>query len=526
MHILQQIQTYIADKSLLPWIVLGGQALIALLVIAILIRTSRKRPVASEEKIEKYIPAEDTGSKIIELNQQVNSLGEELKKSKQDYAAAQSELQKLRAELSKFKDLSAADKKDSERAQNELSQLKNRLAEKENELTSINKAKPDLETQLQKSKQSEGAKDADLERLRTVSQGPSLEEFSAAKSAFEKENKELRGKVADFNDLVATLNKEIEAQNKFLQEHKNREKATPKAAHKPVVVEEPTNIEREKKRKRIGEVLLEQKFITQEILDKALACQKNTGCNLTQYLLSGGYINEQQLAQCLCMQFGVPYLPLSSYEIAKNIIVLVPVEIAQKYWLVPLEKLGNLLTVVMVDPFDSAAIKEVENHSGCIVQAFVGILSEIMEALTKYYKLNIEEKTLAGKKGLPFFVDVQTYQGPDRRRFVRFNSKIDVQFGVNETYLKSKTMDVSQDGLQFECERTLEIGSYFALQVNLPEDYSPLPIALVAQVVRVTLMNDKKFAIGIKVIKISRPELQAIIRYASTHQEKEVNAGA
>lgn len=443
MPILQQAQAYISDKALLPLVIFGDQALFSFAAIVIVARMSRAKPAVKDPEIERYVPPE-----------QVSGLDEELKKSKQEKAALQNELQNLQAQLEKLK------------------------AEQN------------------------------------------------TKDSLEKENKELRHKADDFSVLVASLNKEIETQQKIIQEQKEKQEQAARPAPVEVTVEgqhQPEELE--KKRRRIGEILLEKSFISKDILDKALESQKNTGANITQYLLSGGYINEHQLAQCLCMQFGVPYLPLSSYEIAKEIVALVPLEIAKKYWLVPLEKLGNLLTIVMVDPFDANAIKEVENSTGCRVQAFVGIVSEIVEALTKYYRLDIKGTPSEGKKTLPFFLELENYQGPDRRKFIRFNAHIDVQFCVAGTYIKSKTIDISQEGMQLKAQTPLEIGSYFTVEVNLPQEYSPLPIALLAQAVRVTMLKDSSYSIGVKIVKISRPELQAIIRYASTHQEEEAGVG-
>ena len=120
------------------------------------------------------------------------------------------------------------------------------------------------------------------------------------------------------------------------------------------------------------------------MLDKALAYQSQCGGSVTQYLLAYGYIDERQLAQCLCTQFGVPYLPLTSYDISEEIIKLVPVDIAQKYWLIPVDRRGDSLMVVMIDPLDTKATKELEDITGYKVMPFVGIISEIVEALEIY----------------------------------------------------------------------------------------------------------------------------------------------
>lgn len=293
---------------------------------------------------------------------------------------------------------------------------------------------------------------------------------------------------------------------------------TQQVAEERVEIENQVEVIRGKK-KKIGEILLKNGFITQEILDKAIFYQEKNKCNITQFLLSNGYINEAQLAQCLCTQFGVPYLPLASYNISQKIIELVPAKIAEKYWLIPVEKIGNLLSVVMVDPFDLTAIQEIEDITGCQVQVFVGILSEIIEEITKYYKITIKEKELMGERKIPFFIDTQTYSGPERRTALRFKTKIKVHYPIDGFYKISVTNDISQIGILFESESTLRIGTLFTLQIDLPEEYSPLPIAVIVQVVRIIQLENNKFGIGVKIIKIAKQELDAILEYASTHEE-------
>ena len=98
-------------------------------------------------------------------------------------------------------------------------------------------------------------------------------------------------------------------------------------------------------RRKIGEILIANGLITKKALDEALAHQKLHGGNVTQYLIAHDYLKEEDLAKCISVQFGYPYLPLRAYDIPANIIKLVPVEIVKKYWLIPVDKIQNIITV-------------------------------------------------------------------------------------------------------------------------------------------------------------------------------------
>ncbi len=137
--------------------------------------------------------------------------------------------------------------------------------------------------------------------------------------------------------------------------------------------------------KRIGEVLIERAVITRDQLDLALAKQKEEGGILGQILIQLGYVNETEIALALTAQYGFPYLPLESYEIDKSVMATVPVAIAKQYCLIPIDRIGNALTLAMADPTNVKAIEDVEALTHCVVQTFVSTPSDIRRAVDKYY---------------------------------------------------------------------------------------------------------------------------------------------
>jgi type IV pilus assembly protein PilB len=138
--------------------------------------------------------------------------------------------------------------------------------------------------------------------------------------------------------------------------------------------------------KQLGELLIERKVIGQEQLEKAIAMQKEKGGLIGEVLVELGFAKEEDIAQALTAQYGFPYLPLSNYEINTEIIKLVPGRVARQYILIPIDKIGNNLTVAMSNPLNVQAIEDVEMLSGCSVQTFVSTSTDIRKAILKYYK--------------------------------------------------------------------------------------------------------------------------------------------
>jgi len=139
-------------------------------------------------------------------------------------------------------------------------------------------------------------------------------------------------------------------------------------------------------KKQLGELLIESGVIKEQQLDKALKAQKEKGGLIGEILVDLGFAKEEDIAQALTAQYGFPYLPLSNYEVSPDIINIIAGRVAKQYVLIPIDKIGNNLTIVMSNPLNIQAIEDVELISGCSVQTFVSTSSDIKRAIEKYYK--------------------------------------------------------------------------------------------------------------------------------------------
>ena len=139
--------------------------------------------------------------------------------------------------------------------------------------------------------------------------------------------------------------------------------------------------------KQLGELLIQRNIINQRQLEKALAAQKERGGLIGEILVELGFSKEEDIAQALTAQYGFPYLPLSNYEINPEVLNIIPDRVARQYMLLPIDKIGNNLTVAMSNPLNIEAIEDVELLSSCSVQTFVSTSSDIKKAIAKYYKV-------------------------------------------------------------------------------------------------------------------------------------------
>lgn len=138
--------------------------------------------------------------------------------------------------------------------------------------------------------------------------------------------------------------------------------------------------------KQLGELLIERKIITQDQLNEGLLVQKQKGGLIGEILVELGFAKEMDIAQAITTQYGYPYLPIANYEISPEIVGLIPERVCRQYCLIPVDKIGNTLTVSMSNPLNLQAIEDIETFTKLSVQVFVSTFSDIKNCLEKYYK--------------------------------------------------------------------------------------------------------------------------------------------
>ncbi len=145
------------------------------------------------------------------------------------------------------------------------------------------------------------------------------------------------------------------------------------------------------KRQLLGQILIKRGLITKEQLKDALDVQKKEGGVLGELLVKLGFVTERDVVVALIVQCGFPYIAVNKYEIDLKVIELIPYKIAKQYHLVPLDRVGDVLSVVMANPLDTSVIEQIERMSECKVATFIATKTEIDDAIDRWYKRKSNE---------------------------------------------------------------------------------------------------------------------------------------
>ncbi len=138
-------------------------------------------------------------------------------------------------------------------------------------------------------------------------------------------------------------------------------------------------------KERLSEILIKKGIISEEKLNQALQVQKDKGGSLGEILVSQGAINQRDLLAILSQELGIPPISLSKYKIDPEISKFIPKKIAVNYQIMPVSRMGNVLTVAMSDPMNVFALDDIKNVTGMEISPIITTADDVKAAIEQNY---------------------------------------------------------------------------------------------------------------------------------------------
>ena len=138
-------------------------------------------------------------------------------------------------------------------------------------------------------------------------------------------------------------------------------------------------------REKLTDILIKGNLIKQKDLDKAIEIQKASGGSLGKILIDKNLISQKALMVAMSTQLDIPPINISKYKIDKEILELIPEKTARQYSVLPLSRIGKVLTVVISDPLDIFAIDDIKMITHFKVDIAIAPENDIKEAINSYY---------------------------------------------------------------------------------------------------------------------------------------------
>jgi MSHA biogenesis protein MshE len=150
---------------------------------------------------------------------------------------------------------------------------------------------------------------------------------------------------------------------------------------------------------RLGEILLQQKLLTEDKLKAALDEQKRSGRKLGRIFIDAGYVTEEQIGSALARQLQVPYINLKHFNIRPEVATRLPETVARRFRAIVLEDTGAFYRVGMADPTDLFAYDEINRVLKRDIQLAVVGESLLLQTIDRVYRRTEEISGLALELG-------------------------------------------------------------------------------------------------------------------------------
>lgn len=177
---------------------------------------------------------------------------------------------------------------------------------------------------------------------------------------------------------------------------------------------------------RLGEILVQQKLLSEDQLKTALEEQKKTGRRLGRVFIELGFITEEQISRALARQLGADYIDLKHYNIKRDLVSRLPETQARRFRVMVLADRGEAYLVGMADPTDLAAYDEIARVLKRDIELAVVTETELLRAIDRSYRRTEQISGLAqaleadlGDSGVIDFATLATTPGMEEAPVVK-----------------------------------------------------------------------------------------------------------
>ncbi len=220
------------------------------------------------------------------------------------------------------------------------------------------------------------------------------------------------------------------------------------------------------KRQKMGEILIHRGLIDEPKLNNALSVSKRENIPLGRALIKLRYIEEEELARCIALQYDLPFFTLDRFSLDPSLSHLINVHYASIHRIAPVSALGKTLTLAMAFPLDEDELRSVKTASGMRINPVIAMERDIVVALRKIYGIPLEEPPEVKHEELDFNIseDVSSdeleskyadqYIGPVTDYLVKKILVIGIKEGASDIHLESTEFGMA---VRFRIDGVLQV---------------------------------------------------------------------
>lgn len=175
--------------------------------------------------------------------------------------------------------------------------------------------------------------------------------------------------------------------------------------------------------KQVEQTLVKDGFVKQEALDKAKIKAEKAATPFLSLLVDDGIISNEVLTKVIAKTNKVPYVNLADARIEREVLRLLPRDVAEHYMAVPLGQIQQRLVVAMLDADNVQAVDFLSNRIGRPLKVYTASEEGIRNIL-KQYEEDVEADV---QKAIGANIDGQ----PSSKKTAEAEAELKIEAGKN-----------------------------------------------------------------------------------------------
>ena len=147
-------------------------------------------------------------------------------------------------------------------------------------------------------------------------------------------------------------------------------------------------LDQKNKRRKLTDILLAGGLIDQHKISQAREVGKQNDISLEKALLKLNYVDEEGLSKAIASQYDMPYVHVDTQNLDLSLSNYISAVYAQKQRIAPISKIGNTLTLAMAQPLKSHAIRELEDSIRLKIISAIATETSISKSLKRLYNID------------------------------------------------------------------------------------------------------------------------------------------
>ncbi len=144
-----------------------------------------------------------------------------------------------------------------------------------------------------------------------------------------------------------------------------------------------------RRRRRLGEILLDWGVVTPAGIEEALAHAKSEGLRIGDALVALGLADEEDVAKALASQYDMEYIDLDRNVVVPDEMHLIPQDLIRKHLVLPMGRENGRLKVIITDPLDLETLDMLQFRLNCTLETCLASKTKMRDFIEQFVRTDV-----------------------------------------------------------------------------------------------------------------------------------------